>query len=487
MKLNNPALLRDKAYINGQWVEAKGGQKTPVINPATGQKIAEVPRCSAQDTEIAIAGARKAFDLWSKRLAGECAKILKKWHQLILKNQDDLALLMTLEQGKPLSEAKGEVLYGASFVEWFSEQARRLDGDILPSFNQSSRVLVLKQPVGPTAGITPWNFPMAMITRKASPAIAAGCTMIIKPAEATPLSALALAELAEQAGLPKAVLSIVTGAREDADEIGKILTTHRDIRKIGFTGSTHVGKKLMAQCAQTVKKLSLELGGNAPLIVFDDADLNLAVENTIICKFRNAGQTCVCANRILVQDTIFDRFVELLGKAISQFKLGHGTDEGVTMGPLINDAALDKVQSLVDQARTSGAKILLGGEPSSLGGYFYQPSLLTGVTTDMDITHQEIFGPVAPLIKFKDEQDAIKIANDTPFGLASYFFTRDLARSWRVGEALESGIVGLNSGIISSEIAPFGGVKESGLGREGSKYGIEEWVELKYMLMGGIN
>ncbi len=485
--LNNPTLLSDKAYIDGEWVNACDGKQSIIYNPANGKKIASVARCGIKDTHLAIEGAEKAFIPWSSMLASERATILKRWYQLVLENSEDLAKIMTVEQGKPLAESKGEVIYAASFLEWFAEQARRIDGDIISSFNKNSRVLVLKQPIGVTAGITPWNFPAAMITRKAAPALAAGCTMVVKPAEATPFSALALAKLAEQAGLPAGVLSVVTGARDDAADIGKVLTTHPSVRKIGFTGSTAVGKLLMQQAAGTVKKVSLELGGNAPFIVFDDADIDAAVDGAMICKFRNAGQTCVCANRILVQDSVFDVFVDKLSARINALKLGNGLDLGVTIGPLIDTKAVEKVERLVQQANSAGAQSIIGGSPSDMGDQFYKPSLLTSISSDMDITNEEIFGPVAALIRFSSEKDAIKIANETPYGLASYFYTRDLARSWRVGEALETGIVGLNTGIISSEVVPFGGVKESGLGREGSKYGIEEWVELKYMLMGGIS
>ena len=486
MQLRDATLLRTKAYVNGAWIDAANGATYPIHNPATGEKLADVARCSTAETQAAINAAEVAQVSWAKRTGKERAQIMRKWSDLMAENADDLAQLMTLEQGKPLAEAKGEVVYAASFLEWFGEEAKRTYGDTIPQHRADNRILVIKQPVGVTAGITPWNFPSAMITRKAGPAIAAGCAMVVKPAEATPLSALALAELAERAGLPAGILSIVTGDRDDAPAIGGELTSNPTIRKIGFTGSTAVGKRLMEQAASTVKKVSLELGGNAPFLVFDDADIDAAIEGTMISKYRNAGQTCVCANRIFVQDGIYDRYVDKLSEAVSKLTVGNGMDDGVTVGPLINNKAIEKVDRLVASAKAQGANAVLGGDPSGLGGTFYTPSILTGVDADMDIANEEIFGPVAPLIRFKDEEDAVRLANDTPYGLAAYFYSRDNARTWRVSEGLEYGMVGVNSGLISTEVAPFGGVKESGLGREGSHYGMDEWVELKYICVGGI-
>lgn len=486
MQLNDPALLRTKAYINGAWTDAANGATYAVNNPATQERLAEVARCSTPETTKAIEAAAAAQPAWAARTGKERASIMRKWYDLMLENADDLAKLMTLEQGKPLSEAKGEVVYAASFLEWFGEEAKRTYGDTIPQHRADNRIMVIKQPIGVTAGITPWNFPAAMITRKAAPAIAGGCAMVVKPAEATPLSALALAELAERAGIPAGILSVVTGDRDDAPAIGTELSTNPIVRKIGFTGSTQVGKKLMEQAAGTVKKVSLELGGNAPFLVFDDADLDAAIEGTMISKFRNAGQTCVCANRIFVQEGVYDKYLDKLSAAVAAMKVGNGMDEGVTIGPLINDKAIEKVDRLVTSAKSQGAKPALGGDPSELGGTFYTPSILTGVSADMDIANEEIFGPVAALIPFKDEADAIRMANDTPYGLAAYFYSRDNARTWRVSEGLEYGMVGVNSGLISTEVAPFGGVKESGLGREGSHYGMDEWVELKYICVGGI-
>ncbi len=486
MQLRDPSLLRTQAYVNGAWIDAANGATYPIKNPATGEKLADVARCSTPETKTAIDAAAAAQVAWSKRTGKERAQVMRKWADLMTENADDLAQIMTLEQGKPLGEAKGEVVYAASFLEWFGEEAKRTYGDTIPQHRADNRILVIKQPIGVTAGITPWNFPSAMITRKAAPAIAAGCAMVVKPAEATPLSALALAELAERAGIPAGILSIVTGDRDDAPAIGGELTGSSTVRKIGFTGSTAVGKKLMEQAAGTVKKVSLELGGNAPFIVFDDADVDAAIEGTIISKYRNAGQTCVCANRIFVQDGIYDRYVDKLSAAVSGLKVGNGMDDGISIGPLINDKAIEKVDRLVTAAKGQGATAVLGGDPSGLGGTFYTPSILTGVDADMEIANEEIFGPVAPLIRFKDEDDAVRMANDTPYGLAAYFYSRDNARTWRVSEGLEYGMVGVNSGLISTEVAPFGGVKESGLGREGSHYGMDEWVELKYICVGGI-
>ncbi|WP_425403741.1 NAD-dependent succinate-semialdehyde dehydrogenase [Hwanghaeella sp.] len=484
MQLNDPTLLRTKAYINGAWTDGANGATYPVINPATQERLADVARCSASETTQAIEAAAAAQPAWAARTGKERAAIMRKWFDLMMANQDDLAKIMTMEQGKPLAEAKGEVAYAASFIEWFGEEAKRLYGDTIPQHRADNRILVIKQPIGVTAGITPWNFPAAMITRKAGPAIASGCAMVVKPAQLTPLSALAMAELAERAGVPAGILSVVTG--NNAREIGTELATNPIVRKLGFTGSTGVGKTLMEQASGTVKKVSLELGGNAPFIVFDDADLDAAIEGTMISKFRNAGQTCVCANRIFVQDGIYDRYLDKLSAAVSALKVGNGLDEGVTIGPLIDDKAIAKVDSLVSSAKASGATTTLGGDPSSLGGTFYTPTILTGVNADMEIANDEIFGPVASIIRFKDEGDAVRMANDTPFGLAAYFYSRDNARTWRVSEGLEYGMVGVNSGLISTEVAPFGGIKESGLGREGSHYGMDEWVELKYICVGGI-
>jgi len=484
MQLNDPTLLRTKAYINGKWTDAANGATYPVMNPATQERLADVTCCTADDTRAAIAAAEKAQPAWAARTGKERAAIMRKWFDLMMQHQDDLGMIMTLEQGKPLPEAKGEVAYAASFIEWFGEEAKRLYGDTIPQHRADNRILVIKQPIGVTAGITPWNFPAAMITRKAGPAIASGCAMVVKPAQLTPLSALAMAELAERAGVPAGILSVVTG--NNAREIGTELATNPTVRKLGFTGSTQVGKTLMEQAAGTVKKVSLELGGNAPFIVFDDADLDAAIEGTMISKFRNAGQTCVCANRIFVQDGIYDRYLDKLGAAVSGLKVGNGLEDGVTIGPLIDEKAITKVESLVSSAKASGAISTLGGDPSPLGGSFYTPTILTGVDTDMEIANDEIFGPVASIIRFKDEKDAVRMANDTPYGLAAYFYSRDNARTWRVSEGLEYGMVGVNSGLISTEVAPFGGVKESGLGREGSHYGMDEWVELKYICIGGI-
>ncbi len=485
--LNDPSLLKFQAYIDGAWTDAANGATYAVTDPATGAEIAQVARCNRAETTRAIEAGEAARGPWSAKTGKERAAVMRRWSDLMLENADDLARIMTVEQGKPLAEAKGEVVYAASFLEWFGEEAKRAYGDTIPQHRPDSRLLVVKQPIGVTGGITPWNFPAAMITRKAAPAIAAGCAMIVKPAEATPLSALALAELGERAGLPAGILSIVPGDRDDAPDIGGELTTHPLVRKIGFTGSTAVGKKLMAQAAGTVKKVSLELGGNAPFIVFDDADLDAAIEGTLISKYRNAGQTCVCANRIFVQDGIYGAYIDKLSKAVAGMTVGNGLDEGVSIGPLINDQAISKVDRLVASAKNAGAKAVVGGDPSELGGTFYTPSILTDVNADMDIANEEIFGPVAGIIRFKNEADAVRMANDTPFGLAAYFYSRDSARTWLVSEALEYGMVGVNSGLISTEVAPFGGVKESGIGREGSSYGMDEWMEMKYICVGGVH
>ncbi|MGV1013950.1 MAG: NAD-dependent succinate-semialdehyde dehydrogenase, partial [Methyloceanibacter sp.] len=480
MRLSDPSLLKEQCLIGGKWA---GTPKLDVTNPATGAVIARVPDLGAKETKAAIDAAHEAFSGWSGLLAKERSVILRRWYELQRDHKEDLALLMTSEQGKPLMEARAEVDYGASFTEFFAEEAKRVYGEVIPTPKQSGRVLVLKQPIGVVGAITPWNFPLAMITRKISPALAAGCTVVVKPAPETPLSALALAELAVRAGVPAGVLNVVTG---DAEAIGGELTSNPLVRMITFTGSTEIGKLLMRQAAGTVKKLSLELGGNAPFIVFDDADLDAAVAGALASKYRNSGQTCVCANRLLVQDGIYDRFAEKLASEVTKLKVGEGTEIGVMQGPLINQAALAKVESHVKDAVTRGARVVVGGKRHALGGTFYEPTVLTQVTTKMLLAREETFGPVAPLFRFREEKEAIAIANGTPFGLAAYFYTRDLARAWRVAEALEYGIVGVNEGLISSELAPFGGVKESGLGREGSHHGIEEFIELKYVMMGGL-
>ncbi len=474
------SLLRNKCYVDGQWV---GEPALPVTNPATGHEIAKVPLMSAEDTRKAIAAADKALPAWSAMLAKERANILRRWYDLQIEHADELALLMTIEQGKPLAEAKGEVTYAASFVEFFAEEAKRINGETIPTFKKDARIVCIKQPVGVVAAITPWNFPAAMITRKVSPALAVGCTVVVKPASETPLTALALAELGERAGIPKGVLNVITGK---ASVIGGELTSSPTVRMLTFTGSTEIGKVLIEQCAKTVKKVGMELGGNAPFIVFDDADLEKAVLGAMASKYRNAGQTCVCANRIYVQDGVYDKFAGMLADAVKKLKVGDGTETGVTIGPLINKAAIDKIEEHIEDATAKGAKVILGGKRHSLGGSFYEPTIMTGVTSDMKVAREETFGPVAPLFRFKTEEDVIRMANDTEFGLAAYFYSRDVGRVWRVGEALEYGIIGINEGIISSELAPFGGVKESGLGREGSHHGVEEFVEIKYMLMGGV-
>ncbi len=484
LTLADPKLLQRDAYINGAWAAAGSGERFAVRNPATGEMIAEVADLDAADTRAAIKAAAAALPAWSALTAKARAAILRKWFDLIMAAQEDLAQLMTAEQGKPLAETRGEVAYGASFIEWFAEEGKRLYGDIVPTHAAGKRILVLKQPIGVVAAITPWNFPNAMITRKCAPALAAGCTFVIKPSEETPLSALALAVLAERAGVPPGVFNVVTSTK--AQEVGSELTQHPLVRKFSFTGSTAVGKKLMAQCAGTVKKVSLELGGNAPFIVFDDADLDAAVEGALASKYRNMGQTCVCANRFLVQGAVFDAFEAKLAARVKAMKVGNGADDGVTQGPLINAKAIDKVERLLADAVAHGAKIELGGHRHKLGRTYFEPTLVTGVTPDMAISREEIFGPVATLTRFTDEAEAIRLANDTDYGLASYFYARDMARIFRVAEALEYGMVAVNDGILSTEIAPFGGVKQSGIGREGSKYGIEDYVELKYVLLSGL-
>ena len=484
VQLKDSKLFRQQAYIDGQWSDADSTQTVPVDNPATGGVIGTVPKMGVAETRRAIEAANRAWPAWRSKLAKERSNILRKWFELMMANQDDLALIMTTEQGKPLAEAKGEVAYAASFIEWFAEEAKRVYGDVIPQHQADKRLIVIKQPVGVCGAITPWNFPAAMITRKVAPALAAGCTMVIKPATQTPYSAFALAELAERAGMPRGVINILTGS---AKEIGGELTSSPIVRKITFTGSTEVGRTLMQQAASTIKKVSLELGGNAPFLVFDDADLDAAVEGAMISKYRNAGQTCVCANRILVQDTVYDAFAAKLAEKVKALKVGPGTEGGVQIGPLIDEKAVAKVEEHVQDAVANGAKVLVGGKRHALGGLFYEPTLLTEVSTKMKVTKEETFGPVAPLFRFKTEQEGIAMANDTEFGLASYFYARDVGRIWRVGEGLESGMVGINTGLISNEVAPFGGVKESGIGREGSKYGIEEYLEVKYLCLGGVD
>jgi succinate-semialdehyde dehydrogenase / glutarate-semialdehyde dehydrogenase len=483
LNLKDPTLLRQQCYIDGQWLDARSGGTKPVTNPATGAVLGTVPFMGADETRAAIEAAAAAFPAWAARTAKDRSTLLRRWHDLMLANADDLAILMTAEQGKPLAEARGEITYAASFIEWFAEEAKRVYGDVIPGHQPDKRIFVLRQPVGVVAAITPWNFPAAMITRKAGPALAAGCTFVCKPAMQTPYSALAMAELAQRAGIPHGVFSVVTGS---ATAIGGEMTSNPIVRKVTFTGSTEIGKKLMVQCAGTLKKLSLELGGNAPFIVFDDADLDLAVQGAIASKYRNTGQTCVCANRLLVQEGVYDAFVAKLVEAVRKLRVGDGLQGATEQGPLIDDKAVAKVEEHVADALAKGGRIALGGKRHALGGTFFEPTIITGVRPSMMVAREETFGPVAPIFAFKDEKEAVRMANDTEFGLASYFYTRDLARSLRVAEALEYGIVGLNTGIISTEVAPFGGVKESGFGREGSKYGILDYTELKYLCIGGI-
>nr|WP_319487007.1 NAD-dependent succinate-semialdehyde dehydrogenase [uncultured Cohaesibacter sp.] len=482
MMFKDPELLKQAALVGSQWIPAnETGIK--VTNPATGETIGHVPSLGATETEAAIKAADDAQKQWAARTAKERSVILRRWYDLIIENVDDLALILTLEQGKPLAEAKGEILYGASFIEWFAEEARRVYGDVIPGHAADKRIVVIKQPIGVVAAITPWNFPNAMITRKAGPALAAGCAMVLKPAEQTPFSAIALAVLAQRAGLPDGLLSVITGP---ARAIGAVMTGSETVRKLTFTGSTQVGVELMRQCAPTVKKLALELGGNAPFIVFDDADLDAAVEGAIISKFRNNGQTCVCANRIYVQSGVYDAFAQKLGAKLSTLKVGNGLEQDTVFGPLIDDNAIAKVEEHIADATSKGASVMCGGSVHALGGTFFEPTVLTGVTQDMAIASEETFGPVAPLFRFEEDADVVAMSNDTEFGLASYFYTRDLARAWKVGEQLEYGMVGINTGLISTPEAPFGGIKSSGLGREGSRYGIEEFTEIKYLCFGGI-
>ena len=483
VQLSDPRLFREQCYIDGAWVDADNRATIDVEDPASGEVIGTVPKLGAGETRRAIEAADQAFKGWSRITAKERARLLRRWYDLMMENQEDLAVLMTREQGKPLTESRGEVAYGAAFVEWYAEEGKRVYGDIIPTVAESRRLMVIKQPVGVCAAITPWNFPNAMITRKCAPALAAGCTVVVKPATFTPHSALALAELAERAGIPKGVFNVITGGSR---EIGGELTGNDRVRKLSFTGSTEVGKILLKQCADTVKKVSMELGGHAPLIVFDDADVDAAVRGAMACKFRNSGQTCVCTNRIYVQDRIYDEFAAKFTDAVEKMKVGNGLEAGTEQGPLIEPAAVDKVERHVTDARDKGAKVLTGGERHQLGGLFYQPTVLSECTPDMLISHEETFGPVAPLFRFKDEDEAVRLANDTEFGLASYFFSRDVGRVFKVAEQLEAGIVSVNEGIFSTEVAPFGGFKHSGIGREGSKYGIDEYLEIKYVNLGGI-
>lgn len=484
IQLKDMSLFRQQCYIDGAWVDADDKSTMAVHNPADGVRLGTVPKMGGAETRRAVEAANAAWPAWRAKTAKERAAMLRKWHDLMMANQEDLAILMTVEQGKPLAESRGEIAYGASFIEWFAEEAKRVYGDTIPAQAADRRIIVIKQPIGVCAAVTPWNFPNAMITRKAGPALAAGCTMVIKPASQTPYSALALCELAERAGIPKGVLSVVTGS---SGPIGRELTTNPLVRKFTFTGSTEVGKLLMQQCASTVKKVSLELGGNAPFIVFDDADLDSAVEGAMASKFRNTGQTCVCANRIFVQDGVYDAFAQKLAAKADAMKVGSGLEDGVMQGPLIDMKAVEKVEEHIADALEKGARVVTGGKRHEKGGQFFQPTVLAGVTPSMKVTHEETFGPVAPLFRFKTEEELLRLANDTQYGLAAYFYSRDIGRVWRIAEGLESGIVGINVGIISTEVAPFGGMKESGIGREGSKYGMEEFLEVKYLCLGDIN
>ncbi|WP_374652675.1 NADP-dependent succinate-semialdehyde dehydrogenase [Dongia sp.] len=483
LPIKDQGLFRQQCYINGQWVDADSGKTVEVANPATGEVIGTIPNMGATETKRAIEAANAAWGAWRRKTAKERANLLRQWFNLMMAAQEDLAIILTAEQGKPLAEAKGEIAYGAAYIEWFAEEAKRIYGDIIPPHQGDKRIVVTKEPVGVVAAITPWNFPNAMGTRKAAPAMAAGCPVVMKPASQTPFSTLAIAVLAERAGIPAGVLNVVTGS---ASAIGGEMTSNPIVRKLTFTGSTEIGKLLMKQCADTVKKTSMELGGNAPFIVFDDADLDAAVEGAMMSKFRNTGQTCVCANRIYVQDAVYDAFAEKLKAAVAKMKIGDGLKGETQQGPLIDMKAVAKVEEHIADAVAKGAKVAMGGKRHALGGSFFEPTILTGVTPQMAVAKEETFGPLAPLFRFKTEEEVIKMANDTEFGLASYFYARDLGRVWRVAEAVEYGIVGINTGIISSEVAPFGGVKESGNGREGSKYGIEDYLEIKYMCMGGI-
>ncbi len=480
MKLNDSNLFRQQAYIDGRWCDADDGRSLDVHDPASGERLGSVPLMGGAEAVRAIEAANAALEGWRAKTAKERAQILRRWFELLLEHEEDLARLMTFEQGKPLHEALGEIRYAASFIEWFAEEGKRIYGDVIPSPAADKRLLVIKQGIGVCAAITPWNFPAAMITRKAAPALAAGCTMVIKPANETPFSALALVELAERAGVPAGVLSVVTG---DAPAIGAQLTGHPLVRKLSFTGSTPVGRLLMGQCAETIKKVSLELGGNAPFIVFEDADIEAAVEGALIAKYRNAGQTCVCVNRFYVHDAVYERFSARFVERVRELAVGHGAEQGTQIGPLITDKAVAKVQSLVDDATAKGAELVLGGKPHARGGNFFEPTVLGGIRPGMDLLQDEIFGPVAALVRFSSDAEVIELANDTLYGLAAYFYSRDLARVFRVAERLEYGMVGVNTGLISNEVAPFGGVKQSGLGREGSKYGIEDYLEIKYLCL----
>src|SRR5574337_1601794 len=482
--LRDPTLLRHQCYVDGKWIDAADRATLQVDDPANGLPIGTIPRCRGTETRQAIEAASRAFPAWRAKTARERSAVLRKWLDLMHANIDDRALILTTEQGKPLAEARGELMSGAGYTEWFAEEAKRIYGDVIPTIANDRRIVVIKEPVGVCAAITPWNFPSSMITRKVSPALAAGCTVVIKPAEATPYSALALAELAHRAGFPAGVVNVITG---EPAEIGVEMCANPIVRKLSFTGSTEVGRILMRQVAPTIKKISLELGGNAPFIVFDDADLDAAADGAMQSKYRNSGQTCICANRFFVHDKSYDAFAEKLAKRVAGIKVGRGTESGVTSGPLINDEALAKVEEHVADAKAKGAKVATGGRRHSLGGRFYEPTILTGVTPAMQIFREETFGPVAPLIRFRDDAEVIELANRTEYGLASYFYSRDVGRIWRVAEALEYGMVGVNTGLITTEVAPFGGVKQSGLGREGSKYGIEEYVEVKYICMGGVD
>jgi len=484
MHINDSELLKTRAFVDGAWIDADDGSTFAVTNPATGDTIAEVARCGADETHRAIAAAEKAQIEWRRKTGGERSRLLRRWFELMMENQEDLARIMTAEQGKPLAESRGEIAYGASFIEWFAEEAKRVYGDVIPPPASDRRIVVIKQPVGVVACITPWNFPNAMLARKVGAALAAGCTTVCKPATSTPLSAFAMAELAARAGIPAGVINVLAGR---TGAIGDELTSNPIVRKLTFTGSTEIGKKLVADCARTMKRTSMELGGNAPFIAFDDADLDTAVKATLASKYRNAGQTCVCANRILVQESVMAAYSEKLAEAVAGFKLGNGADEGVTMGPLIDDAAADNVVAMIEDATARGAKIVLGGGRSELGNRFVEPTILSGVTADMRVFREEIFGPVSPLVSFSSEEEAIAMANDTEFGLAAYFCSRDVGRIWRVAEGLEFGIVGINEGVISNAMAPFGGMKESGNGREGSKYGLDDYLEIKYLCIGGID
>ncbi len=483
MQLDDMTLLRTDAFIDGEWVAADGGETTPIVNPANGQVIAEVARCGQAEARRAIEAAERAHAQWRRHTAKERSQALRRWFDLMMQHQEDLARIMTAEQGKPLNESRGEIAYGANFIEWFAEEAKRVYGDTIPAPANDKRIVTIKQPVGVVACITPWNFPNAMLTRKIGPALATGCTVVCKPANSTPLSALAIAELSVRAGIPAGVINILAGRTA---EIGEEFTSNPVVRKLTFTGSTEVGKTLIQQCAATVKRTSMELGGNAPFIVFDDADLEAAVQGAVISKYRNAGQTCVCANRFLVQAGIYDAFAERLAAAVREFKVGDGMQEGTTIGPLIDLDAANAVLAMVDEAVTNGAQAIVGGKRAANGGCFVEPTVLTDVVPKMRVFREEIFGPVAPLIKFETEQEAIELANDTEFGLAAYFYSRDIGRVWRVAEGVDYGIVGINEGLISNEAAPFGGMKQSGNGREGSKYGMDEYLEIKYLCMGGI-